>query len=323
MTSCLTAQNRSNGSLYHKKGAALNIYLHKRIIAFTVLIMSWGSVFPVLKIGIMDSPPLLFAGIRLLFGGAFLLLAALIWGGPLQFQKLWPVALISSIFSVQLFFGFQIMTLMYIPSGLTAVLIYLQPVLVGFLAWIWLREPLSAKKVIGLVLGFLGVFTIGLEGLSGTFSLTGILLGVLSAVCWAIGTIYFKRVQDTVSLYWLLTMQFLMGGFVLLTAGLLFESWADITWSSRFWISNLYSALIGLSFAYLIYLKLLKDGEATRISAYLFVVPLVSVLFGVVFLRESVSLPLLVGGSLVVFGIYLVNHQPKTAKVRTKAYQSK
>lgn len=301
----------------------MNIKLFKRIIAFTALILAWSSVFPVIKIGIADSPPLLFAGIRTLIGGFLLLLVALIWGGPIQFRKLWPVFLISSIFSVQLFFGLQTMTIMLIPSGLTAVLIYLQPVLVGILAWIWLGEPLSAKKVIGLMLGFFGVFTISLEGLSGTFSLIGILLGVFSAFSWAIGTIYFKLVQDSISLYWLLAVQFLLGGFVLFTAGLLFESWSDITWGPRFWISNLYSALIGIAFAYILYLNLLKEGEASRISAYLFVVPLISVVLGTIFLNESFSFPLIIGGSLIVIGIYLVNRQPTTAKALHKAYESK
>ena len=288
----------------------MNVNL-KRTIAFVVLIISWGSIFPVIKLGIVDSPPLLFAGMRTLLGGAFLLLIAFQWGGPVRFRQSWHIYVISSIFSVQLFFGLQTITVMYVPAGLTAVLVYLQPVLVGGLAAMWLGEQLTAKKVLGLLLGFLGVFTISMEGLTGNISLIGILFGVASAIAWAVGTIYFKRVQDSVSLYWMVSLQFLLGGFVLLIAGSVFESWSDITWSSRFWFSNIYSALVGIAFAYLLYVKLLKEGEASRISAFLFMVPLVSVVLSTLFLDEAITIPLLVGGSLVILGIYLVNRQPK------------
>jgi drug/metabolite transporter (DMT)-like permease len=289
----------------------VNTMLFKRFAAFAALIIAWASIFPVIKIGIVDSPPLFFAGIRTLLGGLCLLVVALIWGGRVQWRSAWPIYLISSILSVQIFFGLQTMAIQYISSGLTAVLVYLQPVLVGILAWKWLGEPLSARKILGLILGFIGVAIISMDGIAGSFSIVGILLGVASAFSWAFGAIYFKRIQEAVSLYWLVCIQFILGGIALIAAGLVWESWRDIIWSPRFWFSSVYSALIGIAFAYLIYLKLLKAGEASRISAYLFVVPLISVVLGITFLDETITIPFLIGGSLIVSGIYLVNRQAK------------
>jgi drug/metabolite transporter (DMT)-like permease len=66
---------------------------------------------------------------------------------------------------------------------------------------------------------------------------------------------------------------------------------------------------VGTALAWILWLGLVRAGEASRVSAYVFFVPLVSVLLGALFLSESLSSLLLVGAALVVSGIYLVNRQ--------------
>ena len=79
------------------------------------------------------------------------------------------------------FIGFQTAAILNLPSGTAAVLIYLQPILTGFLAWLILGEALSAAKVIGLVLGFSGIVAVSVEGLSGSISVLGVVFGAASA----------------------------------------------------------------------------------------------------------------------------------------------
>jgi drug/metabolite transporter (DMT)-like permease len=57
-----------------------------------------------------------------------------------------------------------------------------------------------------------------------------------------------------------------------------------------------------------------RAGEASRVAAYIFAVPLTAVLIGVVFLDEPLGYPLLIGALLVVCGIYLVNRVPRRSK---------
>ena len=58
------------------------------------------------------------------------------------------------------------------------------------------------------------------------------------------------------------------------------------------------------------WLGLIRAGEASRVAAYVFFVPLVSVMIGAFFLDERLSISLLVGAALVVCGIYLANRTP-------------
>lgn len=278
-----------------------------KLALFTILILSWGTAFAAVKVGLENAPPLLFSGIRTFIGGFIILFFAIRFGGPLAFRKNWPVYLFAAGCSVFLFFGLQTLSVSLIPSGITAVLVYLQPVLVSCLAWIWLNEPLSRMKISGLLLGFIGVCVISINSLLVAVSLPGILFGIAAAVCWAVGTVFFKRVQEQVSIYWMITMQFLMGGIGLIGLGLWLESWSSIQWTVSFWGSLLYSAVFGISIAWVIYLDLMKKGEVSRVSVSLFIVPIISVLTGIWYLHESATLSLGLGTALVALGIYLVN----------------
>lgn len=286
------------------------------IPVFILLVLSWSSAFPVVKIGLSQSPPLLFAGLRTFLGGLFLVLPACLWGGKLRVSQMWPYWTWSALFSVILFFGLQTFAMYYLPSGLTAVLIYLQPILVGLFARIWLKESLTWSKSLGLILGFTGVCFVSSEGVFGSLSLIGVLLGLGAALSWAIGTVYFKRIQDQVSLLWLIVGQFIMGGLVILALSLVFESWTAATRNVTFWSSILFTALFGISLAWVLYLALIQQGEVSRMSANMFAVPLMSVLMGSLFLKEPVSLFLLLGGGLILTGIYLVNRRSSPAPSR-------
>lgn len=198
----------------------------------------------------------------------------------------------------------------YLPSGLAAVLIYMQPILVGIIARIWLGEALSPKKITGLLLGFIGVVMISVfKEVSEASSLTGIVLGITAAFVWAVGTVYVKSVQEKVSILWLVAGQFIVGGLVLLLVGLWAESWFAIAWTLPFWFSLLFTAIIGVAFAWVLWFVLIHEGQASSVSSYTFAVPLISILLGTILLNEKVTLSLFIGSVLIGLGIYLVNRQ--------------
>ncbi|RIV17769.1 DMT family transporter [Alicyclobacillaceae bacterium I2511] len=274
------------------------------------LILMWGLSWPVQKVGLNYMPPLLFAGVRTVTGGFILLLFALRRGRVLHWRRTWSIYLISAFLNVVLFFGLQTISLGELPSGLVSVIVYLQPILVGVLAWLWLGEKLNLRKGIGLILGFLGVVAVSLEGLSGHLAWSGFVYGLLAAVGWAVGTVYVKRVQNEVDLIWLVALQFLIGGAVTTGLGSLLNSWSLVHLTATLWWSMAYSAAIGVALSWLVWMYLLRAGEASRVAAATFFVPLLSVALGTWLLHEPLSIFLLLGLALMVVSIYLVNQNP-------------
>jgi O-acetylserine/cysteine efflux transporter len=282
------------------------------VLAFALLVVFWGSAFGAIKISLEYAPPVLFAGTRTLLCGAVIALAALVWGGRANLKRDWAVYLLLAFFNVALFMGLQTFTILYMPSGSAAVVIYLQPILVGLLAFLILGETLSVVKIAGLFLGLCGVVVVSAGSLSGGASLgtpLGVTIGLISAVSWALGTVYFKRYGERLSTLWAVAVPFLVGGVFLPSLGLVLEPVSSISWTGTYVASWLYTSLAGTAFTWVLWLGLVKAGEASRVAAYVFFVPLVSVLLGALFLGETLSPLLLVGAALVVCGIYLVNRR--------------
>jgi O-acetylserine/cysteine efflux transporter len=287
------------------------------VLAFCLLVLFWGSAFSVVKVGLDFSPPVLFAGLRILVGGLAMVMAALLWGEIPNLRRDWPVFLVLVLFNAVLFVGLQTYTILYLPSGSAAVLVYLQPMLVGLLAWLILGEPLSAAKLAGLLLGFSGIVAVSIgsfTGVENAISPVGVIFGAASALSWALGTVYFKKYEARIPTLWAVAVTFLVGGMILTALGLLVEPWREISWTGEFVASLLYSGLVGVSLAWMIWFALVRVGEASRVAAYIFAVPLTAVLIGVVFLDEPLSYALLIGVALVVSGIYLVNREPPRPK---------
>lgn len=278
-------------------------------IVFLVLV--WGSVWPIYKIALEYTPPILFAGIRSLIGGLLFSLILLPNWRKVRWKETWPIYLLSALFNVILFYGVQSIGLQYLPAGLYSVIVYLQPVLVVFLAWTWLKEQLSPIKVAGILLGFIGVVFASLKGITGEISGLGVLLALVTGISWAIGTVYVKRTKLLVHGLWLVALQNILGGIFLTGIGAMVEDAGDIQWNWTFIACLLYGSIFGVVLAFVVYFSLMNSGDSGKVGSFTFLVPLISVLIGTTFLQEPFTVSLAVGMIFILLSIYLINFRKK------------
>jgi O-acetylserine/cysteine efflux transporter len=276
------------------------------IAAIALLVLAWGSTFAAVKVGLDSAPAVVFGGIRSVLGGAVTVVLASVRSGWPRLRHTWPAYAVLTLFNVVLFFGLQTLAILELPSGLAAVLIYLQPVLVGVLAAPLLGEALTGIKIVGLLLGFGGIVVVSAGAFRGHVSLLGVGYAVSGALFWALGTIAFKRYEDHVDAWWAVAIPFLVGGVVLTLGGAVFEG-ATIDWSREFVVAFVYASLVGTAMSWSLWFWLVGSGDAGRAASYIFIVPLISLVIGAVFLHESVGPSLLAGAALVIVGVYLVN----------------
>jgi len=280
------------------------------LILFLVLV--WGINWPLSKFALAYMPPVLFSGVRTLLGGILLLMFALPRYKKLNFSRTWPVYAISAIVNVILYYGLQTIGLHYLPSGLFSAIVFLQPVLVGLFSWMWLGESMNGMKVTGLLLGFAGVGMIssGAGGLSGHISVPGVLLALGSALSWALGTVYVKRKSGSVDPIWLVTLQLLIGGAIMTATGSGLESWGDVDWNAAFIGSLLFISVFVIAMGWLVFYKLMDSGEAGKMASFTFLIPVVAILAGTLFLHEPLTLTLVAGLACILVSIYFVNRKP-------------
>lgn len=285
-----------------------------KLMSYTLLvllILIWGVSWPIYKNGVNFMPPLLFAGVRAFVGGVILVVIAWKNRHRLRFKSNWRYYLISATLNIVLYLGIQTVGLIYLPGGLFSVLVYFQPVLLGILAWWFLGEGMTITKIIGLVLGFIGIFLVSMDGLTIHVSAIGVTLALATALVWASGVVYVKKNKTRVDPYWMVVMQLVIGGAVLLFGGFVTEDASTIIWNMGLISSLIWGSTAGMAIAQILYYKLINEGEASKVGAFTFLVPILSVIISAIFLDEAITVNLFYGMIFVGLSIYLVNYQRK------------
>jgi drug/metabolite transporter (DMT)-like permease len=282
-------------------------YISKTTVALAFLILIWGVSWSIYKMALTYSPPLLFAGMRSLLGGLVLALFLLPKLKKIGWRENWKRYCISALLNTICFYGIQSLGLIYMPGGLFSVLVYFQPILIGLFAWMWLGEKMNGIKIFGLIIGFAGIVAVSADGFTGQFSILGVVLGLLTALSWALGVIYVKKVSHHVDSMWMVAMPSMLGGVILTGLGLLTESWTSIVWNGYYVFGLGFGSTLGIPIAFVIYFSLVNGGDASKVASFTFLVPLLAVVTGTLFMGEPFSYSLLAGLVLIVISITCVN----------------
>jgi drug/metabolite transporter (DMT)-like permease len=192
-------------------------------------------------------------------------------------------------------------------SGTGAILTYTQPLFVFCLAVPFLKEKVNAKKILGIVIGFLGVafLYLGKDLSFATVYRSGFFL-LFGAFVWAVMIVYYKKFLSHVDPILVNLVQFAIGAFILsILSFALGEFTLEMT--GDYLLIVLYLAIGASAIASTIWIFLIKDEEATVVSASSFVVPMIALIFGWIFLQETIEIGSTLGFILILAGLYLVN----------------
>jgi len=192
-------------------------------------------------------------------------------------------------------------------SGLSAVVTYTQPLFVFCMAVPFLNEKARISKILGILIGFLGVVVISIREnvlLDGLTSSTLFLL--LGAFLWAVSIVYYKKFLSHIEPIIVNVFQMSFGAGLL---GLIakFSEELDFPASTEYLMIVLYASIAASALAFTLWIHLLREEEATVLSSSSLIVPMVALFFGWLLLKETVELRALIGAVLVIFGVYLVN----------------
>lgn len=257
-----------------------------------VVIVPMAVCYPLIKAGLAFSPPQRFAGMRTILGGLALLLVLAI-----QRKPIWPQARLArwilplGLLATTLTFGTMFASPAYTGVGIASVLGNIQPLLIVVLAALFLGERINLNETLGLALGLAGVIVLALPAWRETTgsSLFGIALALGSSAGAAVASVTMKRLRAGGDLMALTGWQLVVGGLVLLGWSAASEPWAGISWTGTFVGLLLFLALFGTALSTWLWFWVLERGEASRLSLYLFLVPVFGLFTAVLTLGERLS----------------------------------
>ncbi len=270
------------------------------------LTLVYAVCYATIKAGLAFAPPLRFAGLRALLGGVALLVLARATGGSLLFaRRNWPWVLALGATATTISFAGMFLSPGRTATGIASVLGNTQPLILVFLAALLLGEAITTRKLLAVALGLVGVAAISYPAWAGpqAYGLSGPLLALAASGGAALGSVIVKRMGPGRDLFAITSWQLILGSLPLLLASAVIERGTPVVWSTQFTAMLLFLALIGTSLATASWYWLLQRHDVSRLSLFLFLVPLFGLAIGALILREPVSLREAIGALLAVGGI--------------------
>ena len=294
---------------------------HLDALAMSMLLMCclfWGFQQVLIKATIAEIAPMFQASLRLL-GATALLWLWCWWRGISLFSRdgSGPAGLLAgALFGAE--FACIYLGLQYTTASRLTVFLYTSPFWVAVLVPFWVKsEKLRGLQWLGLLVAFVAVVFALREGFASAAgnqpsTLQGDLFALAGGMLWGLTTVVIRASNLTkVSAEKLLFYQLAVSTLALPAVSLaLGEVWV---WHfSPFALTSLaLQTFIGAFASYLAWMWMLGRYPATKISVFVFLTPLFALLFGALWLKETVTPGLLVALTTVALGIVLVNHQPK------------
>lgn len=283
----------------------------KARLVWLILCVIWGSTWLFIKLGLEDLPPLTFAGIRFVIACAVLFIWIRIRRLPLPRARAdWMLLAVTGILSFALSYGLVFWGEQYISSGLAALLQATIPAFGLIFAHFHLPgERLSWAKIIGVVLGVLGVGVVFSNQLAvaGWQALAGCVALTLSSIFVAYSNVLVKARGTKMDPAILAAGQMFFGTLLLVAVGIALEgSPLRLHWTPMALVALLYLSLIGSVIAFLLYYWLVVNIDVTKSMLIALVTPVVAVLLGMIVLNEQIGWRTLIGGAMIMLGISFI-----------------
>lgn len=276
----------------------------------------WGSTYIVTTELLPANYPLTVALLRALPAG--LLLLAIVrqlperawWGrilllGALNFSVLWAMLFLAAY---------------RLPGGVAATITSVQPLMVVFLASVFLGAPVRALSVVAAVVGIGGVALLVLTP-NAALDALGIAAAIAAAVSMAFGTVLSRRWQPPVSALTFTAWQLTAGGLLLLPVALLLEPPLPAL-TLHNWIGFGWLGLVGAALTYIVWFRGVARLEPSTIAPLAFLSPVMAVILGWALLGQALSTWQVLGIFIVIASIWLSQRAQRGAQpttVRTAA----
>lgn len=281
----------------------------RAVLATVVLIaLLIGFNFTALKFALEHSTPLVVAASRTIIGGSVLLGFALARGERLprrviDYANIFVVSFsITTVSSALLLIGVS-----RVPAGVASLISSTFPLFTALLAFALLGSVVPRLGIVGLAIGFAGTIVLASPSLSGDAATVGIIALVVSAFVWAFGNVYMKwRDFSRVSPIMLVGVQLYMSAAVLWPVALIVEGTADTDFSLGFFVPLLYAAIPANAVTFALLATVVRRATPTQAAASAYLIPVFGVFFGWLIRDERLGLVRVIGGALVVVGVYLL-----------------
>jgi len=287
-------------------------YLDLRaILAILILTLLWGFNYSAIKFSNEGISPVFASTLRSIIASICGAIYCIRKGERLFHTdiRLFHGVIVGLLFGLEfacIYFG-----MLYTDSARSVLFVYLSPFVVAVGAHFFLRgDRLTVLKTLGLVIAFMGIVFVfyGKPKTAKPNMLIGDILEIIAGVLWGATTLYIKRfMAGKVEPIHTFMYQLFFSIPILFVVSLILEPNGIYQINLPIVGSLFYQSVIVAFITYFVWFKLIHQYSVSRLSAFTFFTPIFGVLSGILFLREELTLSLMIGLPMVSAGIFLVN----------------
>jgi putative membrane protein PagO len=281
----------------------------KIILVYTLACLIWGSTWMAIRVGLDSLTPFISVGLRFSFAALFILIFMKIKGMKIQMDRLSiKLYLQMAFFSFVIPYGLVYWGEQYIPSGLASVLFAINPFFVTVFSFYMLsQEKITPYKIIGMIIGFIGIVVIFSEDITNTagFFVWGMVAVVLSALIQGWIQVVVKKYGQHLHSFTMNFYPMLIAGLTMLFIGFFTENLNYIKFDSKAILSVLYLASFGSMIVFTCWYWLLKRVSVIVLSLITFITPVIALILGIILLKEVFTVIDIFGSFLVLVGLII------------------
>lgn len=278
-------------------------------LALVTVYLVWGSTFVALAIVVRDFPPYLSMAMRHLVAGGALLAFALPRGDRVEDRIGGKQVRAGLVFGGLLFLlghGSLAWAQQTVPAGVAALLVGSIPIWMALLDRVAFGRRLHASAYVGFALGFAGLAFLFDPFGEGSVDRLGALVIVLSALCWAAGSLYSRGAALPKRPLVSAGLASLCGGALLFATSVVLGELGQVRFSLDALLALGYLVVAGTFVGFTAYVWLLRVAPISLVATYAYVNPIVAVVLGWALLGEAITVQMAVAGSAVVVAVALI-----------------
>jgi len=276
----------------------------------------WSGTFVSSKIIATSIHPVISAFLRFSFATLTLMVPLLLQQKkvPIPNQKEWFLLLILALtgpigFNLCFFKGLQ-----YIEAGRASLIVAINPLLITVAAAVFLGEKMKLRQFLGLFIALVGALYVLSNGDWGKIFTGGVGLGEMAIfgaiVSWTVHSLVGKRVMEKFSPLHTVFYSSLIGSGLLFVLALNYDLSNTVSnMDSKNWANFLFLGSLGTAAATTLYYAAIQKIGAARAGAFMNFVPFFAVILSWLILSEPITTPVIIGGIMLTFGVYLTGKQ--------------
>lgn len=291
-------------------------------IALILATVAWGGTFVGVKYALRYLNPLQLLFVRFVPAALAYATSVGLWYRqtlPRMISADWRSLCLMGLFGVILYHLPLNLGQKLIPAGTASLLMAVNPAFIMLFSVAFLKEQASRTRVLGLVISFLGLVLVMRFPSSGHVDLRylgGLLISLVGPMSWALYTVISRPLAARYPPLAVTGVATILGAMPILAflGPSSLSAAANMPWDG--WVSVLFLALVSTVVGVSVWVLALQHLEASRVGAFIYLVPFWGVLLSRILLAEPLTPALLAGGAVVIAGVVLVNHQGQASSTQ-------